>query len=164
MQYDPPGAAPAATYRCACCGAPLFAGESKFDSTTGWPSFTAPFGPKAIGYARDSLLTSVEVHCGRCGAHLGHVFTDGPKPLGLRYCIDGVCLRKAAFAGGTLFLGDPPVLPGLAAQAIALVLLVSAGGACWSSSSLGDCARCWRAPRRAALAVGARKRRRTLQT
>jgi peptide-methionine (R)-S-oxide reductase len=71
-------------YVCACCGEPLFSGESKFDSGTGWPSFSAPIGPGAIGYARDGMFTSTEVHCGSCGSHLGHVFVDGPEPSGLR--------------------------------------------------------------------------------
>ena len=86
------------TYICACCGARLFGGEAKFDSGTGWPSFWAPYDARAMGYARDGM--SVELHCGRCKAHLGHVFDDGPAPTQLRYCIDGVCLRKVPRADG----------------------------------------------------------------
>ena len=84
-------------YRCSCCGHELFAGEQKFNSGTGWPSFWAPYDSGAIGYSRD--LAAVELHCAACKAHLGHVFTwpVGPgNPTGLRYCIDGVCLRKLA--------------------------------------------------------------------
>lgn len=82
------------TYRCACCGAPLFPAASKFNSGTGWPSFTAPV-EGAIGYRKDlAQLGSTEVHCSSCGAHLGHVFDDGPRPTGYRYCINGVCLWR----------------------------------------------------------------------
>jgi peptide-methionine (R)-S-oxide reductase len=83
------------TYTCACCGEPLFAAEAKFDSRTGWPSFWAPVFHGAVDYSRDVPSLGTEVHCSTCGAHLGHVFTDGPSPTGLRYCIDGVCLREA---------------------------------------------------------------------
>jgi hypothetical protein len=99
---------------CGCCGAPLFAAEAKFDSRTGWPSFWAPVRRGAIGYSRDVPSMGTEVHCSNCGAHLGHVFTDGPPPTGLRYCIDGVCLREAR--SSALFEADaanaePLVLP-----------------------------------------------------
>ena len=79
-------------YRCACCGSPLFTPKEKYDSGTGWPSFDAPVAD-AIGYRKDLLqLGSTEVHCSQCGAHLGHVFDDGPPSTGLRYCINSVCL------------------------------------------------------------------------
>lgn len=79
------------TYRCACCGSALFGSESKFDSGTGWPSFSSPFEVDSVRYAKDALI-HVEVRCHRCDAHLGHVFGDGPKPTGLRYCMNSVCL------------------------------------------------------------------------
>ncbi len=83
----------AGTFACAGCDLPLFASKTKFDSGTGWPSFYQPL-PKAIGTTDDRLLfiPRTEVHCARCGGHLGHVFSDGPPPTGLRYCINGVAL------------------------------------------------------------------------
>jgi peptide-methionine (R)-S-oxide reductase len=82
------------TFACAGCDLPLFASETKYDSKTGWPSFYRPL-PDAIGTAADYslLLPRTEVHCRRCGGHLGHVFEDGPPPTGLRYCINGVALK-----------------------------------------------------------------------
>ncbi|TLY67610.1 MAG: peptide-methionine (R)-S-oxide reductase MsrB [Gammaproteobacteria bacterium] len=84
----------AGTFRCAGCGQPLFASDTKFDSGTGWPSFFQPL-PGAVGTREDrSLFTRrTEVHCSRCGGHLGHVFPDGPEPSGERYCMNGVALR-----------------------------------------------------------------------
>lgn len=81
-------------YGCVCCGAPLFDSVAKFDSGSGWPSFDAPITPDALEEKRDMThgMLRVEVLCGRCDAHLGHVFTDGPKTTGLRYCINSVCL------------------------------------------------------------------------
>lgn len=80
-------------YNCAACDLPLFTSETKFDSGTGWPSFFAPL-ENAIGTQDDSSFfsTRTEVHCRRCGGHLGHVFADGPKPTGQRYCMNGVSL------------------------------------------------------------------------
>lgn len=82
-------------YHCAGCGQPLFLSEHKFDSGTGWPSFFQPLSQEAVGYEEDnSLLSSrVEVHCSKCGGHLGHVFKDGPDPTGLRYCLNSVSLK-----------------------------------------------------------------------
>ena len=85
------------TYVCAACNLPLFPSQFKYDSGTGWPSFYAPL-PKAVGTSRDFALgyPRTEVHCARCGGHLGHVFDDGPKPTGLRYCMNGVALSFVA--------------------------------------------------------------------
>jgi peptide-methionine (R)-S-oxide reductase len=81
-------------YSCAGCDLPLFNSETKFDSGTGWPSFYAPIAGAVAQRTDDKfLLGRTEVHCRRCGGHLGHVFEDGPKPTGLRYCINGVSLK-----------------------------------------------------------------------
>ena len=82
------------TFTCAGCDLPLFASETKFDSGTGWPSFYAPLDD-AVRISQDWTFGLVrdEVHCRRCGGHLGHVFNDGPKPTGLRYCMNGVSLK-----------------------------------------------------------------------
>jgi peptide-methionine (R)-S-oxide reductase len=80
-------------FRCAGCSQPLFSSETKYESGTGWPSFYAPL-ESAVGtdVDRSHFMTRTEVHCARCGGHLGHVFDDGPAPTGLRYCMNGVAL------------------------------------------------------------------------
>jgi len=85
------------TYRCAACGEPLFASDTKFESGTGWPSFYAP-KEGAVETSTDTNhgMVRTEVHCKKCGGHLGHVFDDGPNPTGQRYCMNGISLKFEA--------------------------------------------------------------------
>jgi peptide-methionine (R)-S-oxide reductase len=100
---EAPGTSPlnrekrAGTFACAGCAQPLFSSKTKFESGTGWPSFWAPL-PRAVGTKVDGALfmKRTEVHCSRCGGHLGHVFDDGPKPTGKRYCMNGVAMTFRA--------------------------------------------------------------------
>jgi peptide-methionine (R)-S-oxide reductase len=97
---EPPGSSPLnsekrpGTFKCAGCGRPLFSSDTKFESGTGWPSFTKPIDEGVeTTEDRSLLMTRTEVHCAGCGGHLGHVFPDGPRPAGTRYCMNGAALQ-----------------------------------------------------------------------
>lgn len=98
---EPPGSSPLdkkydpGTYVCAGCGTPLFSSDHKYDSGSGWPSFYQPIGEGAVGTSTDFKLfyPRTEIHCAKCGGHMGHMFKDGPQPTGQRYCINGAALK-----------------------------------------------------------------------
>jgi peptide-methionine (R)-S-oxide reductase len=99
---EPRGASPLnrekreGTFSCAGCGAPLFSSNAKYESGTGWPSFWTPIDDAvASTIDRSHGMTRTEIHCARCGGHLGHMFPDGPRPTGLRYCMNGVAMTFA---------------------------------------------------------------------
>ncbi len=98
-------------YTCTGCNLPLFSSVTKFESGTGWPSYHAPIDSRHVGMKVDKKLwtTRTEVHCSRCGGHLGHVFKDGPAPTGLRYCINGVALDFVPMGEENIGQSEPDI-------------------------------------------------------